>query len=81
MSEPVEVDIFIPVFSAGGCDGGTIDITNVTPLMKAVVVPNQTLSMAFPTPMVFPPGTDGLSCVGVSTPNSKLEIAINGFVN
>jgi hypothetical protein len=81
MGEPEELDVFIPVFSAGGCNGGTIDQTSSTPILKVMVGTNQTLSMAFPSPIVFPAGTDGLSCVGVATPSAKIEVSITGFVN
>lgn len=80
---PASVTVFQPVLNpnAANCGGGIQgfggpDSIDITIKLQA----NQTLTLPFPTPLVFAP-QNGHSCIAVVGPAGFFEAYITGFVN
>ena len=85
-SQPQQVFIFAPVFSGGGCGSGGSNIVGATdPQMTVYVQPQQTLHLAYPTPLVFNPNQNNITCVAAEVTTllhgGSVEIDVNGVVN
>ncbi len=73
-----EVYILAPVISGGSCSDAVIGGDD--PTLRLLVPQAQTLTVTFPTPLVFSP-VDGLSCVAAENfSNSLVEVYVTGFV-
>ena len=84
-ANPQQVFIFVPIFSGGGCgSGGSNVIGGATPQMTVYVQPQQTLHLAYPTPLVFNPNQN-ITCVAAEVTTllhgGSVEIDVNGVVN
>ena len=85
-SQPQQVFIFVPIFSGGGCGSGGSNIVGGTdPQMTVYVQPQQTLHLAYPTPLVFNPNQNNVTCVAAEVTTllhgGSVEIDVNGLVN
>jgi hypothetical protein len=74
-----EVNIFAAILSPGSTSCGAV--TGVGDVYVALMVPQgQTLTVSYPTPLVFTP-VNGVSCVAVEGfVESGLEVYVTGFV-
>ena len=84
-AQPQQVFIFVPIFSGGGCGTGGSNIVGGTePQMTVYVQPQQTLHLAYPTPLVFNP-FQNITCVAAEVTTllhgGSVEIDVNGVVN
>jgi hypothetical protein len=74
-----EVFVSDPVITTGGTCGDTV-IGGGGPQMRLLVPQAQTLSVSFPTPLIFSP-INGVSCIAAENfVNSPIEVYITGFV-
>ena len=84
-AQPQQVFIFVPIFSGGGCgSGGSNIIGGTEPQMTVYVQPQQTLHLAYPTPLVINP-FQNITCVAAEVTTllhgGSVEIDVNGVVN
>jgi hypothetical protein len=80
-----QVFIFAPVFSTGGCGGeGSTVIRSSGPEVTVYVQPHQTLTLPYPSPLVFSP-VDGHTCVAAIVQTQlnggSVLVSVTGFVN
>jgi hypothetical protein len=74
-----EVFVFSPTFPGAGTCG---DLANggATPPMRLLVPQAQTLTISYPTPLIFAP-VNGVSCIAAENfVNSPIEVYVTGFV-
>ena len=84
-ASPQQVFIFVPIFSGGGCgSGGSNVIGGTTPQFTVYVQPQQTLHLAYPTPLVINP-YQGITCIAAEVTTllhgGSVEIDVNGVIN
>ena len=84
-AQPQQVFIFVPIFSGGGCgSGGSNVIGGTLPQMTVYVQPQQTLHLAYPTPLVINP-FQNITCIAAEVTTllhgGSVEIDVNGVVN
>ena len=84
-AQPQQVFIFVPIFSGGGCGSGGSNIVGGTdPQMTVYVQPQQTLHLAYPTPLVINP-FQNITCIAAEVTTllhgGSVEIDVNGVVN
>jgi hypothetical protein len=84
-TSPQQVFIFVPVYSGAGCGaGGSTVIGGTGPQMTVYVQPQQTLHLAYPTPLVFNPYA-GNTCIAAEVTTllhgGSVAIDVNGVVN
>ena len=84
-AQPQQVFIFVPIFSGGGCgSGGSNVIGGTLPQMTVYVQPQQTLHLAYPTPLVINPNA-GTTCIAAEVTTllhgGSVEIDVNGVIN
>jgi hypothetical protein len=80
-----QVFIFAPIFASGGCGGsGSNIIGGGGPQMNVYVQPGETLSFAYPAPLVFRQ-VGGHTCVAAEVTTilhgGSVEVDVTGFVN
>ena len=79
-----EVLIGIPLISGGSCSAGTLVGVLGNGLFRILVQPTETIHMTFPSPLVIN-NSFGHTCITASvanaTPDTGVEIFVNGFVN
>ncbi len=83
--QPQQVFIFVPIFSGGGCgSGGNNIVGGSEPQMTVYVQPQQTLHLAYPSPLVFNP-LNNITCIAAEVTTllhgGSVEIDVNGVVN
>ena len=84
-TQPQQVFIFVPIFSGGGCGTGGANIVGGTePQMTVYVRPQETLHLAYPTPLVINPFA-GITCIAAEVTTllhgGSVEVDVNGVVN
>jgi len=84
-TQPQQVFIFVPIYSGAGCGaGGSSIIGGTTPQMTFYVQPQQTLHLAYPTPLVINPYA-GNTCIAAEVTTllhgGSVTIDVNGVVN
>jgi hypothetical protein len=73
-----EVYILAPIVNGGSC--GDAVIGGGDPTLRLLVPQAQTVTVTFPTPLVFP-FVDGVSCIAAENfANSLVEVYVTGFV-
>jgi len=76
-----EVVISNPIFINGLTCGDQSFSNATTPYMQLLVPAAQTISISYPTPLVFPPTNGGISCVAAQNFSSgPIEVYVTGFV-
>jgi hypothetical protein len=74
-----EVVVSAPTFAGGGTCGDA-SIGSATPSLQLLVPAAQTLSVSYPTPLVFAP-INGKSCVAAQNfVSGEIEVYVTGFV-
>lgn len=74
-----EVFILAPIVTTGGSCADAV-IGGADPQLRLLVPQAQTITVTFPTPLVFSP-VDGVSCIAAENfANSLVEVYVNGFV-
>jgi hypothetical protein len=74
-----EVFVFEPTFTTGGTCGDPV-IGGGDPRIRLLVPQAQTLTVSYPTPLVFAP-INGVSCLAAENfVNEPIEIYVTGFV-
>jgi hypothetical protein len=83
VSQTQQVNVFAPLITTGGTCGDAI-IAEGGPSLSLLVPQAQTLSISYPTPLVFAP-INGLSCLAAQIPvngetSGEIEVNVTGFV-
>jgi hypothetical protein len=74
-----EVLVFAPTFAGGGTCGDA-SIGTATPYLRLLVPAAQTLSVSYPTPLIFAP-INGKSCLAAENfVSGEIEVYVTGFV-
>lgn len=74
-----EVVVFAPTFSGGGTCGDA-NLGGASPSLRLLVPSAQTMTISYPTPLVFPP-INGISCVAAENfVSGDIEVYVTGFV-
>ena len=83
-AQPQQVFIFVPIFSGGCGSSGSNIIGGTEPQMTVYVQPQQTLHLAYPTPLVINP-YQNITCIAAEVTTllhgGSVEIDVNGVVN
>jgi hypothetical protein len=74
-----EVVVFAPTFAGGGTCGD-VNLGGATPSLRLLVPQAQTMSISYPTPLIFAP-INGVSCVAAENfVSGEIEVYVTGFV-
>ena len=84
-AQPQQGFSFVPIFSGGGCGSSGRNVVGGTePQMTVYVQPQQTLHLAYPTPLVINP-FQNITCIAAEVTTllhgGSVEIDVNGVVN
>jgi len=74
-----EVVVFAPTFAGGGTCGDA-NLGGASPSLRLVVPQAQTMSISYPTPLIFAP-VNGMSCVAAENfVSGEIDVYVTGFV-